>query len=182
MLRVLNSLPVVLVSVKSEDTLLIAQALKGSEKAYSSLTTKYWERVFSFVRRKGYDKATAEDITQDTFLKAFRYLKSFNTDMLFYTWLCSITKNVITEYVVREEEPEIRENVYDTPETLLEERHDVLALLKPLPVKQQYAVYYKHVHEMTYNEIAEKLGCSGGYAKILVHRGIKTLRSERDKQ
>lgn len=171
--------------MKSEDALLIADALEGSEKAYSSLMTKYRERVFSFIRMKGYDYATSDDITQDTFIDAFRGLKTFKTDMNFLTWICAIAKKKMSNVNKdrkREKELVGKDVPRETPSVFLEEGHDIVSLLKPLPIKQQYALYYKYVHEMTYGDIAETLGCSIHAAMALVKRGKATLRSKDDKQ
>jgi len=171
------------VSVKSEDQLLIADALGGSEKAYSSLTTKYWKRIFSFLRRRVNDNAIAEELTQDTFASAFRYLHTFRGDSQFYTWLCTIAVNKASRRPFDSFKSEVDSVTSVTPETLLNTKQEfaqVLDSIDKLPEKQRKALYMKHVQGMCYNDIGVALNCSSKHAKNLVYKAKKTLRSEHD--
>ena len=166
--------------VKSEDELLIAEALGGSEAAYSSLTTKYWKRIFSFLRKRVNDNALAEDLTQDTFVAAFRYLNTFRGDSQFYTWLCTIAINKASRRPFESIKTEVDSVTSVTPETLLntkQEFHQLLDMIGDLPEKQRKALYMKHVHGMCYNDIGVALLCSSKHAKNLVYKAKKTLRS-----
>lgn len=170
-------------SVKSEDELLIAEALEGSDKAYSSLTAKYWKRVFSFLRRKVNDNATAEELTQDTFAAAFRYLHTFRGDSQFYTWLCTIAINKASKRPFDSFKTEVDSVTSITPETLLntkQEFHQLLDMIGELPEKQRKALYMKHIQGMCYNDIGVALNCSSKHAKNLVYMAKKTIRSSYD--
>lgn len=170
-------------SVKSEDQLLITDALGGSEKAYSSLTTKYWKRIFSFLRRRVNDNAIAEELTQDTFASAFRYLHTFRGDSQFYTWLCTIAVNKASRRPFDSFKSEVDSVTSVTPETLLNTKQEfaqVLNSIDKLPEKQRKALYMKHVQGMCYNDIGVALNCSSKHAKNLVYKAKKTLRSEHD--
>ena len=174
-----------LVSVKSEDQLLIAEALGGSEKAYSSLTTKYWKRVFSFLRRRVNDNALAEDLTQDTFAAAFRYLSTFRGDSQFYTWLCTIAINKASRRPFESFKTDVDSVTSVTPETLLttkQEFHQMLDDIGELPEKQRKALYMKHAQGMCYNDIGIALMCSSKHAKNLVYKAKKTLRSKYERE
>jgi len=176
---------VYLVSVKSNDELLIAEALGGSERAYSSLTTKYWKRIFSFLRRRVNDNAIAEELTQDTFAAAFRYLHTFRGDSQFYTWLCTIAVNKASRRPFESFKTEMDSVTSVTPETLLNTKQEFVTLLNEigeLPEKQRIALYKKHVHGMCYNDIATDLQCSPKYAKNLVYKAKKTLKGIYDKR
>jgi RNA polymerase sigma-70 factor (ECF subfamily) len=180
---VLNNLLAYLVFVKSEDQLLIAEALGGNEKAYSSLTAKYWKRVFSFLRRKVNDNATAEELTQDTFASAFRYLHTFRGDSQFYTWLCTIAINKASKRPFDSFKSEVDSVTSVTPETLLNTKQEfaqVLDSIDKLPEKQRKALYMKHVEGMCYNDIGVALNCSSKHAKNLVYKAKKTIRSSYD--
>ena len=174
--------------VKSEDQLLIAEALGGSSEsikqaAYSTLTTKYWKRVFSFLRRKVNDNALAEDLTQDTFAAAFRYLSTFRGDSQFYTWLCTIAINKASRRPFESLKTEVGGVTSVTPETILntkQEFHQLLDMIGDLPEKQRKALYMKHVQGMCYNDIGVELKCSSKHAKNLVYKAKKSLRSSYD--
>ena len=176
-----------LVSVKSEDELLIAEALEGSEeqkqRAFSSLTTKYWKRIFSFLRRRVNDNAIAEELTQDTFASAFRYLHTFRGDSQFYTWLCTIAVNKASRRPFDSFKSEVDSVTSVTPETLLNTKQEfalMLDMVNKLPDKQRRALYMKHVDGMCYNDIGVALNCSSKHAKNLVYKAKKTLRSKHD--
>lgn len=174
-----------LVSVKSEDELLIAEALGGSERAYSSLTTKYWKRIFSFLRRRVNDNALAEELTQDTFAAAFRYLNTFRGDSQFYTWLCTIAINKASKRPFESIKTEVDSVTSVTPETLLNTKQEFFMLLDmigDLPEKQRKALYMKHAQGMCYNDIGVALCCSSKHAKNLVYKAKKTLRSRYEQQ
>jgi len=169
--------------VLSDDTLLIAEALEGSENAYSSLTTKYWKRIFSFLRRRVNDNAIAEELTQDTFASAFRYLHTFRGDSQFYTWLCTIAVNKASRRPFDSFKSEVDSVTSVTPETLLNTKQEfalMLDMVNKLPDKQRRALYMKHVDGMCYNDIGVALNCSSKHAKNLVYKAKKTLRSEHD--
>jgi RNA polymerase sigma-70 factor, ECF subfamily len=166
--------------VKSEDELLIAEALGGSQEAFSSLTAKYWKRIFSFLRKRVKDNALAEDLTQDTFVAAFRYLKTFRGDSQFYTWLCTIALNKASRRPFESIKTEVDSVTSVTPETLLntkQEFEQMLDMMGDLPVKQRKALYMKHSQGMCYNDIGVALSCSSKHAKNLVYKAKKTLRS-----
>lgn len=173
--------------VLSDDKLLIAEALEGSEEqkqsAYSSLTTKYWKRVFSFLRRRVNDNAIAEELTQDTFVAAFRYLHTFRGDSQFYTWLCTIAINKASKRPFNSLKTEVDSVTSVTPESLLntkQEFYQLLDMIGDLPEKQRKALYMKHAHGMCYNDIGVALCCSSKHAKNLVYKAKKTLRSRYD--
>ena len=173
--------------MKSNDELLITDALEGSEeqkqRAYSSLTTKYWKRIFSFLRRRVNDNAIAEELTQDTFASAFRYLHTFRGDSQFYTWLCTIAVNKASRRPFDSFKSEVDSVTSVTPETLLNTKQEfaqVLDSIDKLPKKQRDALYMKHVQGMCYNDIGVALNCSSKHAKNLVYKAKKTLRSEHD--
>ena len=177
-------------SVKSDDQLLIAEALEGSSEsikqaAYSSLTTKYWRRIFSFLRRRVNDNASAEELTQDTFTSAFRYLHTFRGDSQFYTWLCTIAINKASRRPFDSFKTEVDSVTSVTPETLLNTKQEFLQLLDmigDLPEKQRKALYMKHAQGMCYNDIGVALLCSSKHAKNLVYKAKKTLRSRYEHQ
>ncbi len=81
------------VSLTGNDESLAADAARGSEQAYERLVERYKDRIFNlFVQLCG-SRTEAEDLSQETFLKAFRALKNFRKDSKFYTWLFRIAVN-----------------------------------------------------------------------------------------
>ena len=79
-------------------SVLIERALTGEQKAYSDIVDRFREQIYHFIFRMVKDKAQAEDLTQETFIKAFRALASFNSDYAFSTWLYKIAANNCIDY------------------------------------------------------------------------------------
>jgi len=171
------------VFVKSDDTLLIAEALAGSEKAYSLLTSKYWDRIYRFLRKRVSDNAVAEELTQDTFVAAFKYLKTFRGDSQLYTWLCTIAVNEASKRPFNSLKTDFENITVDTPESIYEVHQkvqQVTSLINTLPHKQKKALLLKLEENMCYNDIAVILRCSPNHAKNLVWKAKKTIRSYYD--
>jgi RNA polymerase sigma-70 factor (ECF subfamily) len=184
-LKALSSWRVFLVSVKSDDTILISEALEGSEQAYSLLTSKYWDRIYRFLRKRVNDNALAEELTQDTFVAAFKYLRTFRGDSQFYTWLCTIAINKASKRPLNSLKTEVENITVDTPESIYETRQTVqhiMSIIDTLPSKQKKALLLKLEDNMCYNDIAVILRCSPNHAKNLVWKAKKTIRSYYDER
>lgn len=173
---------VLLVSAKSDLT-LISEALAGSEAAYSLLTQRYWKKVCSFLRKKVNDYFLAEELTQETFLNAYRYLHTFRGDSNFYTWLCTIAINKLSRKPVNSLKTDIEMVDRHTPEAELESKQrlgKLLDVISNLPIKQQRALVMRFIDGLEYSAIAERLQCSPEYARVLVCTAKATLRSKHD--
>jgi RNA polymerase sigma-70 factor, ECF subfamily len=170
--------------VKSEDALLVSSALAGDSQGYSLLFAKYWKRIYLFLRRRVYDNSVAEELTQETFIAAFRYLHTFRGDSSFYTWLCTIAINKASKRPFNGFTMDVETSTSVTPESITEtkqELHGVSAIVETLPRKQRDALRLKIVDGLCYNEIGELLECSSKHAKNLVYKAKKTIRSQYDK-
>lgn len=179
-----NNLRVWLVSAKS-DELLITEALGGSEAAYSFLTERYWKRVCSFIRKKVNNYAVAEEVTQDAFMAAFRYLHTFRGDSNFYTWLCTIALNKLTRQPVDSLKTHSERVDRHTPEDELsskEQFNELIGFISDLPYKEQRALILRHIEGMEYDEIAASIDCTPKYARVLVCQAKRTLRKRNGKQ
>jgi RNA polymerase sigma-70 factor (ECF subfamily) len=166
--------------VKS-DALLITEALEGRESSFSLLVTKYWKRVFYVVRRRVEDNALAEEITQEAFISAYKYLHTFKGDSSLYTWLCTIAINKSRVRPSRGLQMDVEIAITCTPETLLETKQEIVGIMEMLPKKQQQALYLKECQGLCYADVGLDLGCTAGYAKKLVYKAKQTIRSSYDK-
>jgi RNA polymerase sigma-70 factor (ECF subfamily) len=175
-----NNWPVFLVSAKS-DLDIINEALGGSEAAYSLLTDRYWKKVCSFLRKKVNDSFLAEELTQETFLNAYRYLHTFRGDSNFYTWLCTIAINKLSRKPVNSLKTDSEMVDRHTPEDELDSKqrfNKLLDVISNLPIKQQRALIMRFIDGLSYSTIAERLQCSPEYARVLVCTAKATLRSK----
>ena len=75
------------------DNQLISKVLDGDEEAFAEIVKIYLKPIYNFLYRLAGDRDAAEDLTQETFVKAWRNLKSFDQKRSFKTWLFTIAKN-----------------------------------------------------------------------------------------
>ncbi|MBK8180235.1 MAG: sigma-70 family RNA polymerase sigma factor [Planctomycetes bacterium] len=81
-----------------EDVSLVAETLSGNQLSFQLLVERYQDRMFGLVRHYTRNPVEIEDIVQDTFLKAFARLASFQQQSSFYTWLCRIAINTALDF------------------------------------------------------------------------------------
>jgi len=87
------------INSKNEDMELIAKALKGEQKAFERLMSKYQQMIHNLIFRMIYKKEDVEDLTQEAFIKAFNSLEKFDKQFSFATWLCKIATNNCIDYL-----------------------------------------------------------------------------------
>lgn len=178
------------------DEELIADYLSGEEAAFGELTNRHLRGVYSFALRLVGDAAAAEDISQETFLKAWKSLKKYNqASSKFKTWLLRIARNTAIDYLRKKKhiplsafENEaggnvLAETVADTGElapTMLErlddarELHEVLAQLSP---KHREILLLYYSNDLTFEEIAQMLGEPANTVKSRHRRALVALRT-----
>jgi RNA polymerase sigma-70 factor (ECF subfamily) len=174
---------------------LVARARGGDAAAFCALAARYERRVYSLALHFCRDRADAEDLSQDVWLRAFRALSQFRGDSSFYTWLRRIAVNAF----LNNRDAALRRNeVRPAPETddrraeaagvaaagdaaaTLDDKlltGEVWRALGELPRQQRLVFLLKHQEGMTYDEIARALDCSPGTAKKAVFRAVTKLRA-----
>ena len=163
------------------DKELITEALGGSEKAYTALTSLYRQRIYRFIRRRVNDDAQAEEVTQDVFLIAFKTLHLFRGDSQLYTWLCAIANRRCLKQPFNSLKTDVEMVDTITPESLLaikQKIESITSICDTLPNKQRRALLLKEYDGLPYIEISAILGCSPKYAKKLVWKAKKTIRGK----
>lgn len=139
-----------------------------------------------FLRKRVHDNHTAEELTQDVFVAAFKYLHTYKKDLSgFYTWLCTIATNTASKRPYKALNLEVEGVTRVTPENLLETKqafYEVLSVIGELPEKQRKAFYMKHSQGMCYTDIGYALDISPGYAKKLVHQTKKHVKEVYDQR
>lgn len=169
----------------------IEKAKKGDQVAFTFLLDHYWNEVYGFMLRRTENETDAEDITIDTFSKAFDKIGSYNPDFQFNTWLIAIAKNVHIDMLrkkksslfieITDEEDEQAYNVADTAPTaedeLITEQNlsRLLQFIKELKPHYQEVIQLRYFQEMSYQEIADKIGEPLSNVKIKLLRAKKLL-------
>lgn len=167
------------------DSNLLDRFENGDQGALEEIVSKYQRPLFFFILRMVWDEADASDLSQKTFIKAFRNVGRFDRRSNFKTWLYRIAINVCKNHFrddPRQREVNIEGMVFTDQENPLdhiiseEERTGLSLALNDLPEKQRHTVMLKVYQGLKYREIAAITGCSEGTAKANFHFGVKKLR------
>lgn len=169
---------------------LIEACLRGDQAAWDTIVRRYRRKVFNvaytFVGR--HDEA--EDLTQDIFLKVFKALGTFDRQANFTTWIISVSRNLCIDHYRRvRKEREVVDHRVDASELTPVaggidafarlDRFDRRALLREalaaLPGTLRTAVAMRDLQELSYQEIAGRLGLPDGTVKSRINRGRHEL-------
>lgn len=181
------------------DLRLVERTVAGDQRAYELLVIKYQRRIERLVARMVRDTDLVADITQETFLRAYRALYQFRGEAQFYTWLYRIAVNtakkalvdmkrnpVVTESALRgssdsEDETSFldRELISDeTPETVLAAQEiaaAVNAAMEALPEDLRQAVTLREIEGLSYEEIAVAMECPIGTVRSRIFRAREAI-------
>src|SRR4249920_1847238 len=165
---------------------LIEQCLAGDQLAWEQIVRQNWRKVFNVAYKFVGKHDEAEDLTQDIFLKIFKALNTFDRRANFQTWIISISRNLCIDHhrSVRKERQTIARDVdsNDLQPASTErgpyaqaEHQDLRAQLRTaleaLPLTLRTAVVLRDLQELSYQEIADRLGLPEGTVKSRINRG-----------
>jgi RNA polymerase sigma-70 factor (ECF subfamily) len=165
---------------------LIQQCLAGDAAAWNDVVGIYFRRVLNLAYRFSGNYDDAQDLTQEVFIKLFKALDTYDRRSNFHSWMMSVCRNLCIDHYRRrrrEEERVTREVDPDSlvsdapiarPETELE-RQDQVALVRAALVRLgptvRTAVILRDIHELSYQEIAQRLNLPEGTVKSRINRG-----------
>jgi RNA polymerase sigma-70 factor (ECF subfamily) len=177
------------------DQLLVERVRTGDKKAFDLLVAKYQRRLMRLVSRIVHDPAEAEDVVQETFIKAYRALRHFRGDSAFYTWLYRIGINTAKNFLVTQgrrtptstetdaEQAEVfddGEHLRDinTPESVLASKQiarTVNAAMDALPFDLRTAIALREIEGLSYEEISEIMACPIGTVRSRIFRAREVI-------
>ena len=176
------------------DLRLVKRVQQGDKTAFDALVLKYQSRIVNLVSRFVRNQADALDVTQDTFLKAYRALPNFRGDSAFYTWLYRIAINTAKNYLAvqarrsSDKEQDFSEieqidgnhalKEYATPEHLLlrdEIQATVIAAIEDLPKDLRMAITLREIEGLRYEEIATVMDCPIGTVRSRIFRAREAI-------
>ena len=172
-------------SVEEEDSQLVERAQDGDRDAFQKLVKRYQDKVYSICYGKLKDEQDSLDVSQDVFVKVFRYLENFNHESSFYTWLYRITVNTCIDYLRKQSrraqvdyddtikrDEDVEGNDLLMPSKLgvnpdkafdrKELREKMLEALESLSEKHRTILNLREVEGLSYKEMAEVLEISKG--------------------
>jgi len=182
-------------SNKDKDLILVRRAKRGDYKAFDLLVLKYQSRIIGLAMKFVKDIQTAEDVAQESFIKAYKSLDSFREESAFYTWLYRITSNTSKNYLISKKrkkellESEISSEEIDifdipggsSPEEILQAnnlREVIFESLSNLPEDIRTAVSLREFEGLSYEEISEVLGCPIGTVRSRIFRGREIIQEK----
>jgi RNA polymerase sigma-70 factor (ECF subfamily) len=165
----------------------------GSREAFDELVRRYQGQILNLIRAMTRGDPDAEDLAQETFVRAWRSIRTFRSDSTFRTWLYGIALNVIrthrrkrsrlrqvfrTESKPREGETDSPEHasVDDGTEARLGLREAIDRALATLPEEMRVAIVLRDVQGLDYHEIARTLGVPIGTVESRIFRARQRLR------
>jgi len=179
---------------RAEDSAIIAEALKGDNRAYQKLMDKYHDAIFNFIYRMVRDREQVEDLTQEAFIKAFASLRSFNEEYAFSTWLYKIATNNCIDYIRKRKlqmfsidkpiESKDSDFTFELPDDTYEPDRELITdqragmlneAIDQLPDKYRTVIRLRHVEERSYEEISKQLKLPIGTVKAHIFRARELL-------
>jgi RNA polymerase sigma-70 factor (ECF subfamily) len=174
--------------VTDQEALWINKALKGDDAAFGNLVEKYQKPVFSLCYRMLGNSNDAEDAAQESFIRAFRYLKRYDPDRSFATWLLSIASHycidrmrkrkldtVSTDVLPAEIVPDRNAPNPEKEYRVREKEALIQELMKDLKPTDRAAIILRYWHQYSEVEIAETLDLSVSAVKSRLFRSRQTL-------
>ncbi len=169
----------------------IEKAKKGDQAAFTFLLNFYWNEVYGYMLKRTENETTAEDITIETFSKAFDKISGYKPEFQFNTWLIAIAKNVHID-LLREKKSDLfieisnteNQQTYNIADTtpsvedkLIVEQNlsQLLQFIKELKPHYQEVIQLRYFQEMSYQEIANKIDKPLSNVKIKLLRAKKLL-------
>ena len=169
----------------------IEKAKKGDQNAFTFLLNHYWNEVYGFMLKRTENETDSEDITIETFSKAFDKIASYNPEFQFNTWLIAIAKNVHIDMLRKRKSgmfvdftDEEDHQAYNIPDTTLSAEDELIArqnlssllqCIKQLKPHYQEVIQLRYFQELSYQEIADLLGEPLSNVKIKLLRAKKLL-------
>jgi RNA polymerase sigma-70 factor (ECF subfamily) len=179
------------------DEELIRKALSGEQDAYQALLQRYQKTVFHIVVKIIRNSDDAQDLVQETFMRAFNTLESYRSEYRFSTWLCKIAANCSIDYLRKKKikaysmdkpyqtkngtvEVELEDKGANPEEHFLRKQRimSIEEAIKGLPPKYKQVIVYRHHDDKSYEEISRIMGIPIGTVKARIFRARELLKKK----
>ncbi|MDZ3824764.1 MAG: RNA polymerase sigma factor RpoE [Pseudoxanthomonas sp.] len=181
-------------SERDVDQQLVERVQRGDMAAFDLLVRKYQHRILAVINRYLNDFAEAQDVAQETFLRAYRALGNFRGDSAFYTWVYKIAVNTAKNHLVAQGrrpptddvavddamhfngESQLKDRATPENELLRQEiERNVTAAVDELPEELRTAITLREVDGLSYEEIAEVMSCPIGTVRSRIFRAREAI-------
>ena len=179
------------------DAALMLRVKQGDREAFTELVEKYKQPVMNLAYRTLRDATEAEDLAQHVFLQVYKSAHRYEITAKFSTWLFTIARNLslneirrrsrhpadsLDQHLGQEEDQPARQfqdvKAFAAPEAVLQQelQEKIDEALADLPETQRTAIQLCRQEELSYEDIAEVLGCSLSATKSIIHRAREVLK------
>lgn len=165
----------------SSDAALIAAALGGAEAAFRELFRRHTPHLLQFVTRVlGQARGDAEDVVQDTWLRAYPALVTFRNESSFSTWLCAVGLRAALDSMRRGKRHDTdqlfdHDSAFDPPPS--DERMDIETAIAQLAPGYRMVLVLHDVEGFTHEEIGAQLGIAPGTSKAQLFKARRVMRA-----
>ena len=169
---------------------------EDERQAFDELVQRHHKQAYNIAYRMTGNHADAEDLTQEAFIRAFRFFGQYRRELPFENWLYKIMSNVFVDMLRRRPKAHVRsldqpiqtedgETMVEIADPSLTPEESVLSneldsriqtALMMMPEEFRLAVVYADIQGLSYEEIADAMRCSIGTVRSRLHRGRKILR------
>ena len=182
------------------DALLVERTVAGDQKAFELLVIKYQRRIQRLIGRMVRDVDLVEDISQETFIRAYRALAQFRGESQLYTWLYLIAINTAKKALMDlKRNPTVSENAYksddddetsrveneltssETPEAVLASKEIaeiINTAMQALPEELREAITLREIEGLSYEEISEAMNCPIGTVRSRIFRAREAISAK----
>ncbi|HEY4732730.1 MAG TPA: RNA polymerase sigma factor RpoE [Gammaproteobacteria bacterium] len=179
------------------DQYLVERVQRGDKQAFDILVRKYQHKLVKLILRYVHDPDEVLDVAQEAFLKAYRALPGFRGESAFYTWLYRIAINTAKNHLISQgrrppdddvniedaEQLEVDTGLkdYATPEHLLAKDQieaTVYEAIDQLPDDLRIAITLRELEGLSYEEIAEAMGCPVGTVRSRIFRAREVIHNK----
>jgi RNA polymerase sigma-70 factor (ECF subfamily) len=176
------------------DQELVERVKKGDKRAFDILVQKYQHKIVNLISRYVRDPSEVLDVAQEAFIKAYRALPNFRGESAFYTWLYRIAINTAKNYLVAQDRRPPEGDIdaedalqyggesslkdYGTPERMLlrdEIEKTVYEAIEQLPDDLRTAITLREMEGLSYEEIAQAMGCPVGTVRSRIFRAREAI-------
>ena len=176
--------------MEDKDSYLVERCLQGDRSAFAIIVVRYKRQIYSITYSMTRNHADADDLSQDTFVKAYENLRRFNLGTNFRSWLCRIAVNLCIDHLRHKrrfpEDPlddqlELPSGQNVNPHNNVESSElmeNIVAAVDSLPTDQRTVVILREMQGLGLKEIAEVMKCSESTIRWRLHYARKKLRKK----
>ena len=173
-----------------EDQILIGKVLEGDTRSFERLVEKYKKRIYYLAYKMTRDHDSADELAQESFVKAYQAMSGFKPGYSFYTWIYRICVNLSINFLKRERQSVSADFLRDSGiaidrsdessqlERMIasEQAAIVKEALNSLPPDQKAVFILKTYDDMSYEQMAEVMDCSIGTVMSRLFRARRKLK------